>query len=89
MGRFVGRDGATISRWESGIEPDDLSAAALYGVWENVFGPYEGPYPITYDQKPTKSDDLLTQLGQILMVGGAAYFLAKGLSGLLDDEEED
>lgn len=88
MGKFLGRDGGTISRWETGHEPDELAAAALFGVWEDVFGPYEGPYPVTYSQPPAKSDDLLKQLGQMLLVGGAAFFIAKGLSGLLDPEDE-
>lgn len=91
MGRFLSKDTGTISRWESGqFEPDPLTLGVLHNLWIKVFGKYEGPYPDWYAKerkssaaaKPeqTESAEMITLIGKALLIGGVAYFIAKGLN---------
>lgn len=85
FGRFLSKDRATISRWESGLlKPDALSLGVLHGLWTQIFGSYEGPYPNWYETeilKPLspKTKEVLSVIAEALFVGGVAFFIAKGL----------
>ncbi len=87
MAQFLSKDKGTISRWESGqFEPDELTLGVLHRLWLKVFGEYEGPYKIEFETEkpaanpaPQKSKDALEVIGKALLIGGVAFFIAKGL----------
>lgn len=91
LGDFLGRDAATISRWELGhYAPDPLAAGVLYRLWMHVFEGVEyrdeePRQPVR--PHPTKSYDALEALGGLLLTAGVMYVIAKGLEGLEGDDE--
>ena len=94
LAQFLSRDRATVSRWESGqLAPDEIQQGVLHGLWNQVYGPYAGPYQNMYIHESVqppetgKSDELLKTIGTALLVGGVAFFIAKGL--MIDPEEEE
>jgi transcriptional regulator with XRE-family HTH domain len=86
MGEFLGREGATISRWESGSRTvDPLAASILAALWVRMFGSYEGPYPLPEPPQVSLKDELLQSLSVVLLTAGVGYLIAKALG----DEDED
>lgn len=87
LGEFLGCDGATVSRWESGQHvPDLLTAGVLYRLWVHAFG--EEPQLIEEVPPPPASDGLRA-LGALLLGAGVGYVIAKGLENLDDDGDDD
>lgn len=90
MGDFLGRDAATVSRWETGrYPPEEWAAAVLYRLWIGLYGVYQGPYTDLESTSATRSDDALRNLGSLLLTAGLGYFIVKGLDALdsPDDDE--
>ncbi|MEM1057280.1 MAG: helix-turn-helix domain-containing protein [Bacteroidota bacterium] len=93
LGEALGRDGATISRWESGLyEPEEWAAIALYKLWIDVFGSYDGPYVELEPPSapvPARSDDALRQFAGLLLAGGIGYLFLRALDSGEDSEDND
>ena len=88
MARFLSKDTATISRWESGQhEPDPMTLGVFHGLWKEVFDPDTKNQSATSAAMPTpqKSSDTLSVIAKALLIGGVAYFIAKGLQIKEDD----
>ncbi len=91
MGSFLGKTKVTVHRWEQGqFAPDDVTLGALHRLWYEVFGDYEGPYKNMYaGQEPAPAPlvaaDKLATVAQALLIGGVAFFLAKGI--MVSDDE--
>lgn len=92
LAEFLGRTRMTIYRWEQGgFAPDEVTLGLLHRLWEVVFGDYDGPYANMYAEDaegaPSMqvSDDRLSTIAKALLIGGVAFFLAKGL--MIDEEE--
>ncbi len=89
MGQFFGRDGGTVQRWEAGrYDPEPAHNGVLYQLWIEVFGSYDGPYQFPTAEKPERADESLKLLAKALLIGGAAYFIVKGLA-LLDESKRE
>lgn len=93
LGDFLGKTKVTIHRWEQGqFAPDEVTLGVLHRLWIEVFGEYEGPYANMYAantsaQAPSTQlhNDKLATVAKALLIGGVAFFLAKGL--MIDEEE--
>lgn len=86
MGAFLGRDGATVSRWEAGLyQPEEWTAAVLYRLWLDLFESYDGPYALPTDVTASRTDSALKDLGALLLTLGVGYFIVKGL----EDEDDE
>jgi len=87
MADFLGRTKATVSRWELGYyTPDEVTLGVLHKLWMELFGEYEGPYANMYESAPAERapdliarQDVVSTIGKALLIGGVAFFLAKGL----------
>jgi hypothetical protein len=90
MGEFLGREGATISRWESGTRAlDPLAASILGALWVRLFGPYDGPYAPPERPELSLKDEVLGRLSVILLTSGVAYLIAKAIEDEDIDDESD
>jgi transcriptional regulator with XRE-family HTH domain len=90
MGEFLGREGATISRWERGTRTlDPLAASILSALWVRMFGPYEGPYPAPEQPELSVKDEALGRLSIILLTAGVGYLIAKALEDQEGEDDDD
>lgn len=93
MGDFLGKTKVSIHRWEHGqFAPDEVTLGVLHKLWLEVFGEYEGPYENMYEAQaghaaPSTQVEpgKLSTMAKALLIGGVAFFLAKGL--MIDDED--
>jgi len=80
LGDVLGRDKATISRWESGErDVDPLAADILRGLWKHVFGLFPRHNPLIPRPMPSLSPEGLRVLGSGLLGMGIGYLLAEAL----------